>query len=620
MGKKKLVFMYIADSYGFYEQGLNFSTKENFYVNRESDETLTLIKGEDREGLPARFWGNTISEVKLLVGGNGSGKTTVMRIICQWICQISQNKFPQEEGILVLEDERGQRFLAFEKGRKKVINTTIPEFPMQEESIDMFFNDIRMVYFSNTMSELFLEPCSILMDYSKPNRIIEANADRYAIGDEIMANYHHHEFNEQISTALEDVSFPIHYILLKIRKNPDEIIQRLIMKSNRVDSCMIKDLKEFLESAYGDCSKNDVSNGNLSEMELINVIFWDFIKKMIDWGTKHKSDKEENKIKSALSDIVSNLTLGDSKNFQSGTRWMKEIIKGLIERCGNSNYNRYWSEFAGAWNNIGESFDRLLDFFETDHGREPNKKFVGMWKPYFAAADGKKKEYQIDFKQNKKIFQQFWEVYRPVSFWVESIYFQWNASSGEQNWIGMIPALQNSYANVRNIWYFLDEPDNTFHPEWERKLVRHICNTLNKSSAEKQVWISTHSPIMLSDMPGPAVGYLREWNGRKEVLENQSATFGQNIYKLYDDAFFLQDGVIGEFASEKITDIAVGLEMVERELLGYLKNGQGITEEKRKELYGRIQGYESLVQLVAEPLFYRQMTGWLNNCKRLMEK
>ena len=78
--------------------------------------------------------------------------------------------------------------------------------------------------------------------------------------------------------------------------------------------------------------------------------------------------------------------------------------------------------------------------------------------------------------------------------------------------------------------------------------------------------------------------------------------------------------MIGEFASEKITDIAVGLEMVERELLGYLKKGQGITEEKRKELYGRIQGYESLVQLVAEPLFYRQMTGWLNNCKRLMEK
>ena len=46
MRKKTLVFMYIADSYGFYGQKFNFSTQEKFNVKMGDDGDLILTTEE----------------------------------------------------------------------------------------------------------------------------------------------------------------------------------------------------------------------------------------------------------------------------------------------------------------------------------------------------------------------------------------------------------------------------------------------------------------------------------------------------------------------------------------------------------------------------------------------
>ena len=112
-----------------------------------------------------------------------------------------------------------------------------------------------------------------------------------------------------------------------------------------------------------------------------------------------------------------------------------------------------------------------------------------------------------------------------------------------------------------NILVLIDELDLYCHPAWQRKLLIDILDELKTQFTGKNVQLifTTHSPIVLSDIPKSNTIYLkRNDNGKLEVdnLQNHNETFGANIYKLFNDAFFLErHGQIGEFAEFKIQKI-----------------------------------------------------------------
>ncbi|WP_440969639.1 hypothetical protein ACSS6N_15015 [Peribacillus frigoritolerans] len=63
----------------------------------------------------------------------------------------------------------------------------------------------------------------------------------------------------------------------------------------------------------------------------------------------------------------------------------------------------------------------------------------------------------------------------------------------------------------------------------------------------------------MSDIPSDRVLFLKEVEKHKVVclnnLEDAQLTFGANIHYLYSNAFFLQDGLMGDFAKEKINNL-----------------------------------------------------------------
>ena len=64
---------------------------------------------------------------------------------------------------------------------------------------------------------------------------------------------------------------------------------------------------------------------------------------------------------------------------------------------------------------------------------------------------------------------------------------------------------------------------------------------------------STHSPILLSDIPTGNVVFLREENGRIAVNNGKDRrTFASNIFDLYRDSFFMEQGTMGAFAASKV--------------------------------------------------------------------
>ncbi|WP_418180583.1 AAA family ATPase [Aliarcobacter lanthieri] len=108
----------------------------------------------------------------------------------------------------------------------------------------------------------------------------------------------------------------------------------------------------------------------------------------------------------------------------------------------------------------------------------------------------------------------------------------------------------------------LDEPETTFHPKWQRKYINYLYQFLKNNFSNKQIHliISSHSPFLLSDLPKENVILLEKDRKTGKCINVSSEiedfnTFGANIHTLLSHGFFMKDGLIGEFAKEKINQV-----------------------------------------------------------------
>lgn len=119
---------------------------------------------------------------------------------------------------------------------------------------------------------------------------------------------------------------------------------------------------------------------------------------------------------------------------------------------------------------------------------------------------------------------------------------------------------QNSIAGP--IMLFLDEVESTLHPGWQREMVYNVIWFLEHYAKDCKVHVifSTHSPILLSDIPKENCVFLEKKDGVTKVVElcgqaGEDNTFGANIFDMYYHSFFMQDGTIGKFAMSKIYNL-----------------------------------------------------------------
>ena len=110
-----------------------------------------------------------------------------------------------------------------------------------------------------------------------------------------------------------------------------------------------------------------------------------------------------------------------------------------------------------------------------------------------------------------------------------------------------------------NVLILLDEADIHLHPEWQRQLLSNIINSINSIFNEKnvQIILTTHSPIVLSDIPTQNIIYIDNKNHDHKVFKDYCKnTFGANIYDLYNDSFFFDSSIImGDYAKNYIDNL-----------------------------------------------------------------
>lgn len=103
----------------------------------------------------------------------------------------------------------------------------------------------------------------------------------------------------------------------------------------------------------------------------------------------------------------------------------------------------------------------------------------------------------------------------------------------------------------------LDEAELYYHPEYQRRYVKMLLETLSWCNFSRDriksinIIIVTHSPFILSDMVNDNVLYLEDGAVKKQEKE----TFGANYYDLLYNSFFFEKNAIGEVATDVISEL-----------------------------------------------------------------
>lgn len=177
--------------------------------------------------------------------------------------------------------------------------------------------------------------------------------------------------------------------------------------------------------------------------------------------------------------------------------------------------------------------------------------------------------FNVNVGKLKKLFDLI--VKGGPSFIFKYLSFNYERSDGEQAKLRQKAYLEylaesnilfpDSYKLNKNIVILMDEIDIHLHPNEQRKLIKSVVESVNTFFDNKnvQIIITSHSPIVLSDLPSQNVLYIRKEEGenkRKIYRLLDGRTFGANIFDLYNDSFFFEDQVLmGDYAKKYIDDL-----------------------------------------------------------------
>ncbi|MBE5830873.1 MAG: hypothetical protein E7306_03935 [Butyrivibrio sp.] len=173
-----------------------------------------------------------------------------------------------------------------------------------------------------------------------------------------------------------------------------------------------------------------------------------------------------------------------------------------------------------------------------------------------------------------------------------------NMSAGEAHFIDLFASIHGALRNreqsraerIQNnnkqtCVLLLDEPDMSFHPEWSRCFIKNLVDFLKTEGANYnfQVIIATHSPLMLSDIPSDSIYCLDKNDEGKLEVKRPSFGFLSGINDLLVDGFFTES-VFGQFAEDYANDLIKQIEKLENALFAGKTDAASDEEEYQKIL------------------------------------
>ena len=153
-------------------------------------------------------------------------------------------------------------------------------------------------------------------------------------------------------------------------------------------------------------------------------------------------------------------------------------------------------------------------------------------------------------------------------------------SSGEKQMIYSVSSVLYQLRNINSVWdkplennvvyknvcLVFDEIELYAHPKYQLKLIRLLIDSIKSLGMlhilNVNIIMATHSPFVLSDIAKQNVLYLEDGKDVGEKIK--FSPFAANVNDTLHQSFFLNEGFLGAFVSEKIRTLCDYLESKER--------------------------------------------------------
>ncbi len=524
---------------GHIGQTINFGGQYIYKFDEDSNYNIKLIERKENLKFIENFWLNNVELVSAIVGENGTGKTTILNSfrevhsLCKFIYETSESEdfiflnTPEINEIIYYSsflnitqsDSENGNFKDLSKYKLMIDDT-------QNENLDLttlleLHNSenlkrwIKFIEFNNQND--LLKKISLPVFDKIAVKLNYINIDPYqtsyrfrpffeALKEKINKERENRE--QKIIDEIGLDKFQEAKAGNKIRLEL-EVITRVISKTQNI---LESSGNKYLEEGFIVDGKttNDVGFKNANSKK---AFFW-FLKNSFIQLSKAKEGK---KILFPFTQI-------------------KKLVETMLSCLPEDEEIENWTEFNVNFNqalSIIEAYENFLLAFKDDFSYD--KKVLLSFSPLKNLSSGEKGLYDLFSVLHDHNYKFENDIHRDFNFF------------------GKSQRIKNNFLII------LDEADLGFHPEWKKKYVDIIQKVIPSIFKDNniQIIISTHDPLTLSDLPNNNIVYLKKDKGITKILEmgdkqRPKKTFGANITNLLEDSFFVNDGLIGDFAKHKI--------------------------------------------------------------------